>query len=355
MIRTVPTIYVLLACSLLSVQAQQQQQGNNAVSLPAVTNGNMASIFQNMISYFNEHPFTDAAGKSSQAVQNMIQQMQSTDSSNANAVTNSAVNVPAANVVLPAIPPSAANVVLPATPPATSNVNVVAKNAPADIPIALAAGVPASVAAAAAIPPNQAATTGNNAPQENAVVISGEPVVNQNPSVSAAAVPSAAAPIVVPEAPAVAPQVSNVVPEASAVVPPINPSVAVVAPILPSAASAEPVVINPSVEAAPIVPVSTIIASEISALLPVQPSTTAPHAPTTDTTMMSRTNAMSTATLSATRSFSNSASASRSASPTTTSTIPPISASNNLQQGNNIALSIALGFVAVIVTMISTL
>jgi hypothetical protein len=354
MIRTVSAIYVLLACSLLTVQAQQQQ-ANNVVSPSAFDNGNVASIFQNMINYFNEHPFTDAANKPYQAFQNMIQQMQSADLSNANAPTNSAANDPVANIVLPAIPPSVANVVLSSTPPVTNNINAVAKNAPADIPIALAAGIPASVAAAAAIPPNQAATTTNNAPQKNAVIISGEPVVNQNPSVSAAVEPSAAAPIVVPEAPAVLPQVPNVVPEASAVAPSINPSVAEIAPISPSVASVESIIVNPSIEAATIVPVSTIIASESSALPPVQPSTTAPHSLATGTTMMSRTNAMSTATLSAIRSFSNSASISRSASPTITSTIPSISASNDLKQGNSITLSITLGFVIVIVTMISTI
>lgn len=354
MICTISAIHILLACSLLTVQAQQQQT-NNAASPPDFASGNTASIFQNIANYLNEHPFTDAAGKPSQAFRSMIQQMQPADLSNANAPTNSAANAPVANIALPAIPPSVVNLVLPDAPPATNKVNDVAKNAPAGIPIALAAENPASVAAAAVIPPNQAATTSNNAPQENAVVISGKPIVNQNPSVSAAVLPSAIAPIAVLEAPAVVPQVPNVVPEASAVVPPINPSDVVVAPISPSAVSVEYVVSNPSVEAAPIVPVSTIIASESSALPPAQPSTSVPHAPTTSATMMSRTNAISITTLSATRSFLNSASISRFALPTTTSTIPPISTSNNLKQGNNTALSGALGFLVVIVVMMYTL
>ncbi|KAK4516766.1 uncharacterized protein ATC70_011744 [Mucor velutinosus] len=320
MIRKVSATSILLACALMTAQAQDPM---------AVPTTNMASIFQNMVNYFNEHPFTDSAGRPSQAFQSMLRQMQSTEAANANPATDSA-----ANVALPVAPPTVADIGLPAVAaPMANNVNAAIKSAPADIPIALAAGVPASVAAAAAIPANQKpaqpVVPATPAPpmqplaapatQENAVVVSAEPA------------PNAA------EQPAVAPAT------------PQGPS-AVAEPVV----STNPVASNVAV-AEPIVPVTTVTPSQTSAVPPVVVPTTSASlsgSVTTGTSMMTRTNAMSTASLSVTRSLTSSASASRSASPTMT--IPPISASNSLQQGHHVLLSMTLGLVAVIVTMISS-
>ncbi|KAL9546355.1 hypothetical protein MBANPS3_006709 [Mucor bainieri] len=332
MIRKVSNTSLFLACCALWMTAQAQEP-------MAAPNTNMASVFQNMINYFNEHPFTDATGQPSQAFQSMLHQMQSTEASNANPATNSA-----ANVALPATPPNVANIGLPAAAAAAPNVNAAIKSTPADIPIALAAGVPASIAAAAAIPAaqQQQQQAAPATPQENAVVISAEPVVPavEQPAVAAEqpAVAAAALPPVVPEAPKV------VVPETPAVVPAVEAPVPATPQGSSAAAVAEPVVpANPTVVAAasnvveaPIVPVTTVVPTQTSAVPPIVVPTTsvAPtSAPpvTTGTSVMTRTNVMSTASLSVTRSLTSSASASRSASPTIT--IPPISASNSLQQG----------------------
>ncbi|CEP18492.1 hypothetical protein [Parasitella parasitica] len=336
MARSVFAIYALLACSLL-VQAQTSD-----IAAPYDA---MASIYESMINYLHEHPFTDASGNPSQEFQNMLQQLQSADSSNANPATNSAIDTQAsADITVPAVPATAADVVLPPALP-IAHPNAEAKAAPADIPIALAAGVPASVAAAAAIPPNQPA---NPAFQES--------TINHNPSSPAAAV-IPEAPAIVPQAPPVAPQppqavpqTPNVIPEAPSVVPALAPSPGVEAAPLPYNSP-----VNPSVEAAPIVPVSTVYGSQTSAATPTLQKTSASPPPTAGTSMMSRTNAMSTASLSATRSLPSSISASRSASPSATSTISPISSSNKLQQSNNVVLSMSLvGLTVVFVTMTSS-
>lgn len=299
----------------------------------------VVSIFQNMLNYFNEHPFESQSDIPAPAFYDIVNNIKGRAESQASNTNQPAAAEPnSANIALSNNPaPVVANTVVPPANNAPSAQGVrSAIVQPASARIDSAAPIVAAPAAAIApvVAPASVISPANNQPIALAAPhinrVAAEPAANEKNIVlePVANHVDTAAPAVIPARPVVAPVESVVVPAASAapveqskeVSPSVKPDVVAV-PLVPVTS----VAVQPSgaTTIVPVIPPTLTSGTPVSSV----PSTTHATAPTSSS-MMNTVSAITTASL--TRSMTSSVTLSRSATPSSTTTIPPISAGVSL-------------------------